>query len=143
MNKSFLNSTQLFSKLNFCLSKPGRIKKLIRTVLLIPTLWINPTIALAAPGDQIISVIKDITQDIYMDFVYLSLGFATTVCIYHLIIIIFNSGDDQTRNKHVKAISTALLAWVLINIFALCIAKIFNLTGQFTPADIFSTGGFF
>lgn len=96
----------------------------------------------AAQGDRIITVIKTLTQDIYTDFVYLSLGFVTTISIYHLIMIVFHSGDDQSRRKHVMAIITAVGAWVIINLFALGVSKIFGITGQTTPADIFNTGGY-
>lgn len=96
----------------------------------------------AAQGDRVITVIKNLTQDVYGDFVYLSLGFVTVVCIYHLIMIVFTAGDDRARNKHLKAIITAILAWAVINIFGFFIQKIYAQTGQSTASDVFSTGSY-
>ncbi len=97
---------------------------------------------MAAQGDKIITVITSLTNDLYLDFVYLSLGFVTTVCVFHLILIIINAGDEQARRNHVKAIITAVGSWILINVFAYLIFKIFNLTGSNTPDDIFNAGGY-
>lgn len=96
----------------------------------------------AAQTDKIITVVTALTQDLYMDAVFLSLGFCTTVCVFHLICIVFQSGDERGRSKHVKAIITAVVAWMAINLFAFLIAKIFNLTGANTPSDIFNAGGY-
>lgn len=117
--------------------------KLLRTLLVLINLVLQlmPHI-FAAQNDRIITIITKLTQDLYGDFVYLSLGFLTTICVFHLIMIVFKSNDDQSRNQHVKAIFTAVIAWVIINILTFFIAKVFNLTGQNTPADIFNTGNY-
>lgn len=105
-------------------------------------LFITTTTVNAAQGDKIITAITSLAQDVYSDFVYLSLGFATVVCIYHLICIIFVSGDERSRSHHTKAIVTTIIAWALINVFTLVILKIFNLTGSNTPSDIFDSSGY-
>lgn len=118
------------------------ISKTLRFLLLLLNLLFQVTstsTVFAAQNDKIITVITTLTQDLYSDFVYLSLGFVTTVCVYHLILIVFRSNDDRSRNQHLKAIFTAVVAWIAINVLVFFISKVFNLTGQNTPADIFNT----
>lgn len=123
-------------------TKNKYLKIFISLFLFTSTINFTTNAVNAAQGDKIITVITSITQDFYDSFIYLSTGFLITICVYHLICVIFTSSDDQRRKTHIHAIGTALLAWIGINTFIFLIYKIFALTGQNSLTDIFDSSSY-